>query len=255
MADGEKKKGSDCGPVKTTAEEYQAQQTFFSKKVPPQELAGFTLSGGQKSAYYFYMGNECNLPYVKVEGAGGIAKEFGWNEVIEVPPGVTLKVRNVSKHTGDIHIQSGKVPTPGPKRVSIPISFYYAGDNGTLAYFVSNQYIDTRRAVRAWHVFDPVFTGADNTGIVGVMAFYEQHTANPEQYTILPTLPDASWFMDLQMPINTFFNTIPLGQQFVLAGFESMATMQLPDFARTIIGVDLTLGTDPPVNAFALIEY
>lgn len=251
--------------VKGEKEEFQPLQTFWHKNAKPGQVTSINLSGGAKKSFYFSLGVNSTVPFVRLEGVGSTQKEFSWGETVEIPPGVTVNVRNSSKHAGDIEIQSG-TDYAVPPSISFPVTFpRLASPNffdPALAYLSSP--IDTKRARRGWMYFG---TGIDGGAVppiginvsISILGYYDVHTSGPNTQPVnIPQIPPATWASGFTWPAGSTMGAIPLGFN---AGAcfvpDSTIAMMLPDFLRVLLfhspPVDDTL--DLGNNFYAVLEY
>ena len=98
----------------------QPMNTFFHANVKPGDTTSIKLSGGQTEPFYYSLGANSTVPFIRLEGGGGSQKEFTWGETIEVPMNQQLQVRSASYMAGDIQIQSGRDIANKPKRITLP---------------------------------------------------------------------------------------------------------------------------------------
>ena len=230
----------------------QPLKSFFQKSAEPEQVSTIELSGGAHEPYYFSLGVNSTVPFVKLEGIGGTSKEFSWNEPIEIPPNTIVHVRNASKHKGDIHIQSG-TDFARPARISFPMPLVLQSRNFDGFPTYATDFIDTRTAKRAWYSFLIDYAwSADVPTEFGVVAFYEQHTANPEIVGTL--LGNCAWFTSWPVAAFTAVGMYPLGKDSGLFQPDSPIPMCLPDYLRFVWSMSENL--DPALNfAFVTIEY
>lgn len=234
--------------------EFQAQQSFWGLSTQPRKIAtGITLSGGRTRPSRFYLGAGSTVPYVELVGSGASAKQFTWGEVIEILPGTTVGVRNASKHTGDIQIQSGDFPCQRPKRVTVPFPFTLAEDSPPVAFWFANEYIDTRLARQAYVSFAPVEVQTMDF-LASIFGYYSEHTSNRDIYNFpfIPNTPPPSWAAFQQMEIPGYVNYFPLGQNTMLTEWDSMIPHTLPDFMY--IGIGMQSGQEI-LQSFVTLEY
>jgi hypothetical protein len=99
----------------------QPLNTFFQQNVEPFQKSSIILSGGVDRPYYYSLGNQSTVPFVRLQGSGGTQKEFTWGETVEVLPGQNVQVESASYMAGDIQIQSGKDASNKPARTTISV--------------------------------------------------------------------------------------------------------------------------------------
>lgn len=99
----------------------QPLNTFFQQNVEPFQKSSIILSGGADRPYFYSLGNQSTVPFVRLQGSGGTQKEFTWGETVEVGPGQNVQVESASYMAGDIQIQSGADTANKPARTTIPV--------------------------------------------------------------------------------------------------------------------------------------
>jgi hypothetical protein len=158
--------------------EFQMQTTFIAENTQPQTESKLTLPGGQTESFWYTLGSQSTVPFVQLVGGGMAQKIFTWGELIEVPPGQKVIVKNASLMRGDIIIESGKDYAAKPRRITIPVAIL--DDNGDTSdewdadggYFVEFP-CDARNAHQAF--FDVVIeTGNDAGSFVDIFVFHSQ---------------------------------------------------------------------------------
>lgn len=228
---------------------YQPLKTFVARNVQPQATSNIQLSGGKSRPYHYSLASTSTVPFASVEGSGGIQKEFSWGEIIEIPPGITVNVRNSSRHAGDIIIQSGQDTSNTPARISFPISFIPYGSSVDPYYFQQDGFIDTRRARRCYWVFFAQEAPADFD--ITTLGYYAQHTANPEGNNIFDT---ASWAFTQSIIAGDYVGYIPIGLSTTYPTFvtDNVVPMMLADYQRIFFSQQ---GDTPFSFNFAVLEY
>jgi hypothetical protein len=184
MVDGPQKPGEQCAPPHRPGDtEYQPLQTFIAQNVQPDAVATIQLSGGKSKPYYFSLGINSTVPFVQLEAAGGTQKRFSWGETVEVPPGQTVSVRNVSYMAGDIEIQSGREYAPTPKRIQKNVTFLNLPDEAAPGFLAlaSQVTVDLRRAIRAYAVWDYDAALLLDIMEIGFFHFNRLHTQETNQ--------------------------------------------------------------------------
>lgn len=239
--------GDPLGMLKSGKNTYQPLKTFVARNVQPQAVSSIQLSGGKNKPFYYSLASTSTIPFAAVEGSGGIQKEFSWGEIIEIPPGITVNVKNSSRHAGDIIIQSGTDHSNTPARISFPIAFAPFGDSGDLLQ--QTGFIDTRRARRCYWV-NPGFE-AELDSRVYILGYYAQHTANPEGNNIFDT---ASWLSAVFMNVGDAITYVPIGMGVDIPTFttDNMLPMMLADYQRIMLE---GLGDVAPFYSFVVLEY
>ncbi len=220
----------------------QPKNTFFAGNVKPGEDSNLHLSGGASEPYYYSLGNQSTVPFVKFQGSGGTQKTFTWGELIEVKAREQVQVFNASYMPGDIQIQSGHDYCNAPARISVPIEAA-TGDNVPFDTYLTAQpdgsYLyrfppgtiinpvypcDTRRCKRAylsvdwWTGLQP-FVNTDDVfaNLVDIIGQNQQHTFIPEAIPIPPVdsplffNSGKKYFQELALPSYVQISMIPLG--------------------------------------------
>ena len=202
------------------AKEYQPATSAMETAVKPDAVSSIVLSGGRTIPFIYYLGANSTCPLVKLESPTS-AKELTWGDTVELPPGATVSVRNISYMPGDIQIQSGPVPAPPPRRITVPVEFTSKITGGgavtRVVEFTANFPCDTRRARRAylaWGTNDVVSPRAQ----IVVRGFNQQHSGS--QQAGLPV------YIDQYDLVGAIPELIPLGTSLDGNG------MRLGDFAR-----------------------
>lgn len=242
--------GDPLGMLKSKSG-YQPLKTFVARNVPPQATSNIQLSGGKNKPYYYSLASTSTIPFAAVEGSGGIQKEFSWGEVIEIPPGITVNVKNSSRHAGDIIIESGEDRSNTPARISFPISFTVLPGTTT---FAQDGFVDTRRARRCYWVFQQVVMPEEVDPLVSILGYYAQHTANPEGNNIFDT---ASWIDDVKglLPLQAIQQLpICLGADYQTQVANNMLPMMLADYQRIFYKFEDAFEAPTRFN-FVVLEY
>lgn len=225
----------DCTKKPQATPGYQPLKSFLAKSVEPGKVSDIQLSGGTTKPYFYSLGVNSTCPFVSVEGSGGIQKEFSWGETIIIPPGQTVKLKNASKHKGDIHIQSGRDEHNKPRRISFPVlvtppEFITEPPVVVVGAQRVGEFIDTRRVVRAWLNINPTLVCPFAPASFYVFGFYEQHTAPP---IIEPSGFNAAWQADVAIiPPATSMGNIPLSRTNLGSGLSVDAPIAaaFPDY-------------------------
>jgi len=212
----------------------QPKNTFFAGNVKPGADSNLHLSGGVAIPYFYSLGNQSTVPFVKFQGSGGTQKTFTWGELIEVKPNEQVQVFNASYMPGDIQIQSGHDFCNKPQRISVPIEtdlnpLNLVVDPDTGNYTITPGTIinpiypcDCRNALKAFLSVD-WFTGVASSGTgpnrnsVFIVGQNQQHTFIPEAL-FLPPLESPLFFNSgkkywqrIGLPSLTQLDLIPLG--------------------------------------------
>lgn len=230
----------------------QPRQTFFVPAVNPLADSGLVLAGSNDDEiYYFSLGSRSTVPYVELFGGMYSNKILSWGEVVAVPPGEMVSVRNASFHKGDIAINTGRDYTEIPTRVTVPVPFKTNGDPRSV---YEPQYpVDCRRAKRAYGVVAITVDTPVNITITGLWRESSYNTG------FFPdgTPPGLSTYTEIVViPANTKFGMFPLG----LRAPNNIIPMCLPDSvtftytaaAGIIVAGD---GTNNLEQAFYVLEY
>lgn len=225
-------------------QERQPFNTFFCQNIEPGQKSSITLSGGRNQPYYYSLGNQSTVPFVRLQGSGNTQKEFTWGETIEVMPGQNVQVQSASYMPGDIQIQSGRDIANRPDRISIPCKvtpLTVDFGNYPLGSVVTPTFpVDCRQAKRAWLVSN-IQLNKNAIPELEILGINKQHSWPPEifsQFTLLaPT--GKKYVTTYQFVSGTTYCQIPLGYN---AQFNPPdAVMTLADFVTW----KLTVSTDP----------
>lgn len=231
----------------------QPYNTFFHPNVKPEEVSSIILSGGKHEPYYYSLGNQSTVPFVKLQGSGNTQKEFTWGETIEVFPGQNVKVQSASYMAGDIQIQSGRDIANKPSRITTPIQVTpFAEGSFPKDTSVSPLYpCDCRQAKRAY------LGGNFSSDNIDSLVFYginRQHSwpGDVAQFftSVPPTGKKYFWFYNFT-PL-TFYAEIPMGFGAQYAPTSSTNPMILTDF----VNWTLTTSEAGQLNMFFyVLEY
>ena len=187
--------------------ELQPRQTFFIPSIRPGQDSGMRLSGGVTIPYYYSMSSRCTCPYVEISGGTKSNKLLSWGEVIMVPPGEQLTVKNLSYHTGDIAINSGQDWVEMPTRITVPVP-WAPGTDPRVIYRPLFP-VDCRRAKRAYATISMEVNAPVPILIQGFNRESSFITGTDSGDNV--PIPSPSWFGSLTMPAFTQFGTFPLG--------------------------------------------
>ncbi len=159
----------------------QPLNTFFAQGVLPFQKSPIILSAGSDTPYYYSLGNQSTVPFIRLQGSGGTQKEFTWGETIEVLPGQNVQVQSASYMHGDIQIQSGKDIANRPRRitVSVPVTPYPANETGEAELLASITPLfpcDTRQARSAWLGCSIEVGAAEASPILTIIGLNHQHS-------------------------------------------------------------------------------
>lgn len=221
-----------------TTQEYQPATSAFETNVQPDTVSGIILSGGRTIPFLYYLGANSTAPLVRLESPT-TSKELTWGDVVELPPGVAVSVRNISYMPGDVQIQSGRVPAPSPRRITVPVSFDAKFTVGDTIELRPHFPCDTRRARRAYFAWGvPDIIGARVRFIL--RGFNQQHSGS--QQAGLPVYTDLYEF-------NTVVpEFIPLGTSMEGNG------MRLADFVRLDAEITAAPAVGEPDHQLAILE-
>lgn len=143
--------------VQQVLSESQPKGNFFQAAVTPLSLSKLQLPGGSKTPFHYCLGVDSTIPYVSLQGGGSSQKVFTWGEMIEVPPGQTVTVKNESFMLGDIQINSGNDYAAKPERISLPVDIVKTdtpAGGGTVITNITPKFpADTRRCRRGYLKF------------------------------------------------------------------------------------------------------
>jgi len=181
---------------------FQPLNTYFGQNIPPGKNASIVLSGGLNEPYFYSLGNQSTVPFIRLEGSGNTQKQFTWGETIEVLPGQNVQVQNASYHAGDIQIQSGRDVANKPSRITLEPEYGPPVPNQITGYVVDTIVtptypLDCRGAKRAY---------------LGLNIETGLSTSNPGSLKFIGQNKQHSWPGD----VSQFFTaTPPTGKKYV----------------------------------------
>lgn len=224
--------------------EFQPGNSFFATSIGPNDTTTFTLSGGRTVPFFFYLGSNSTVPFVRLESPVA-QKEISWGDVAELPPGTNVTVRNISFMPGDIQLQSGKIPVTPPRRTSVSVAVTASETPGGATFYEPESSCDTRRAVRAYLslALDP------GDWVVTVTGYYKQHSRNQRTHTPAAYI-DTYDFSNISNPAAVVPEMIPLGKSSDGNG------MRMADYAVIVIqNGGLVVGREAFLDSFFVLEY
>jgi hypothetical protein len=180
----------------------QSQANYFAPAVPGGQDSDLRLLGGQpgQGPFYYSLGVQSTVPFVRLKGGGNVGKVFSWGELIEVPEGQQVTVQNASYMTGDIDILSGLDFAAKPERISVGVPVTTVGGAVTPAFPA-----DTRRCRNAY-LYTQWVSGADPITFTFV--------GKPRRHSFTTTLDAISlptYIQTFLVPPLTAFGQMPLG--------------------------------------------
>jgi len=221
---------------------------------PGQEAKNMRLSGGVKVPYYYSLSSRSTVPYVEISGGTKSNKLLSWGEVIMIPPGEMLTVKNASYHQGDIAINSGQDWVEAPTRVTVPVPLVVvAGPGIGEATRIAQYPVDCRRAKRA---YGTIATLISSPGIVNIQGFWRESSFNTSYDLVLDSGPSLPQYAEqVTIPAFTKFGLFPLGKR----APDTLTPMTLGDTAQfdfTYIVADIIADPTNKVDeAFYTLEY
>jgi hypothetical protein len=138
--------------------------TFATGLVEPQTRTTHQLAEG-----HYSLSTLSTVPYVSLVGHAQTEKIFSWGEVVYVPDGVAVTIKNASYHKGDIVLNGGRDFSTLPQRVTVPVTVQAVPDPEAEEFFflIPDWKVDTRRARRAWIAINlSTFEGQDQNAIL-----------------------------------------------------------------------------------------
>lgn len=236
-------------------EELQPRQTFFMPGVQPgQDAKDMRLSGGIREPFYYSLSSRSTVPYVTISGGTKSNKLLSWGEIIMVPPGEMLSVKNSSYHQGDIAINSGRDYVEIPTRVTVPVPLgVVAGPGpGEVTRFATYP-VDCRRAKRAYAT---IATLISSPGLVNILGVWRESSFNTSYDIALDTGPSLPQYIEqVTIPAFTKFGLFPLGKR----APDTITPMTLGDTAQFSFSYILADLIADPTNkideAFYTLEY
>jgi hypothetical protein len=235
----------------------QPLNTFFQQNVEPFQKSSIILSGGYDRPYYYSLGNQSTVPFVRLQGSGGTQKEFTWGESVEVLPGQNVQVESASYMPGDIQIQSGLDIANKPARTTIPIkvlpdqdSFFGEGPLPANSIITPIFPCDCRNARRAY--LGCLIEVADDSTF-RISGINKQHSwpgrVEGEVSAIEPTGKKYSFLYEMQAL--TLYSMIPLG--FGADYADPSLPMTLADYVTWELNIGS--GFNGQNNFFYTLEY
>jgi len=239
--------------------EIQPQNLYLAENVDAQTESKLRLPGGSKESRWYSLGSQSTVPFVQFIGGGDVQKIFTWGELVEVPPGQEVLVKNASLMRGDIFIVSGQDFAAKPRRITVPVTLIDAnGDVGPWFDFsvvntITTEFpCDTRNCHEAY--LDVYMLGGDleDTGInveVYYWMFNRTYTAQ-----LSPLGIASPWIKLDYVPPNTFIRRIPLGINQLMGNWTS-EPQSLLDKAEVVISNDSepdAIGTIFPTGFWTL---
>jgi hypothetical protein len=242
--------------------ESQPIGTHFQNYVLPDNLASITLSGGRTIPYHYYLGSNNLCPFVQLV-APNAQKEISWGETVTLQPGQVVSVRNVSFMPGDLQIQSGNIPPPRPRRITIPVQIVEderanTDPNPSLTVLKGHTLYpcDTRMAKRAYVNFtmnDTVFLGGTPPLLSAVMYGRNKQHSDARGQNQFSFNGEPYTYIDVYSFGEEFPPMIPLGTSIHPAG------MRLADFVDLRFSFTYTANPSTPAPTFGqalyVIEY
>jgi hypothetical protein len=223
----------------------------------PNELSQKKLSPGRYS-----LSSQSNCPYVSLVGASGYTKRFSWGEIVEVPMGQLVSVRNDSYHAGDIIINGGCDYFNRPARITVPVPMRLVTiiDGGEEETFWQPDYpADVRLARRAYFVGNWATNALATSSITIVgKAFERSHNTGNE----LSSLEQGAGYQKFETYPAAFApGPIALGPQTSFSGVyvgDDSRPHALLTIAQVYISDNIQIQNlvNPGVfNAYWLMEY
>ena len=231
----------------------QPRSNFFQSAVTPLTNSKLQLPGGKTEPFYYCLGVDSTIPFISLQGGGASQKIFSWGEMIEVPPGQTVTVKNESYMLGDISINSGHDFAAKPERISLPVDINIL-DDSSLPGFVTRTITpkfpaDTRRCRRGYLKFQ-IFTGSDD--------FFIVFTGKPVKHSF----PAVDTFTGKQtytqfydIPPFTSDGEAPMGYGSNSNLLTAMAFTDQVTWSVTFQTVSTQLGFQPPSLVNTLFMY
>lgn len=133
--------------IPTPVVHLEAQNNYFIPNVPPLATTNQRLGGGK-----YCLGVDSTIPFVSFQGGGFAQKIISWGEMIEIPKGQTVTIKNESFMQGDISINSGHDFAAHPERISTPLLKKTISIDAFpgVTFYTGTFSADTRRCRRAF---------------------------------------------------------------------------------------------------------
>lgn len=178
--------------------------TFSTGFVQPEQITHHLFGPG-----YYSLSTLSTCPYASFIGLAGKEKIFSWGEIVHIPPGAAVRLKNASFHAGDVVVNSGRDFSTVPSRVTVPVRVKITSiDEETDA--VEPVYpADTRRCRRAYVAVD-LTTGAAARTItffssIGPSKGGRSHNSETDEVGI------AGYGTSVVIPPNTTAGVFPMG--------------------------------------------
>lgn len=231
--------------------EIQPQNLYIAENIPPLAESKLRLPGGKKESRWYSLGSQSTCPFVQFIGGGAVQKIFTWGEMVEVPPGQEVLVKNASYMRGDIFIVSGQDFAAKPRRITVPVGIVdQNGDYGpffdfSVAFTLTPEFpCDTRNCHEAY--FDLYILGGDQEGAnINVEVYYWQVIHS----WFGPTVPlgiASQWAKLEVVPPLTAIDRFPLGTAHHVGNWTS-------EPASLLDKVDIIIDNDVVADAIGSI--
>lgn len=226
----------------------KAQNNFGTFRIPftqPQTVTDFQVGPGQYS-----LSTQSNIPYVSLLGNQGREKIFSWGELIEVPDGMLVSVKNASYHAGSIVLNGGRDFSTTPARITVPVPLTTVSSEtdtvGTPEYPA-----DVRRARRAWIVVDG-FTGDSAASTAEKTGFIVEGSHNTARAAVGEASVAGVGYSTVDpLPGLTRVDYIALGARTFANDNRVMALLDTARFEITLSGI----GRNFESQAYYVMEY
>jgi hypothetical protein len=208
----------------------------------------------------YSLNKRSNVPFVSLVGSAGYKKTISWGELVDVPNGQLVTVRNASFHGGDIYLNKGRDMCNRPSRISVPVPYtiqYLAEPdiNGEAPGIFGCEFpCDTRTAKRA-------YLNIDATMVVRMenqLSFFvrgrrldaSMKTANSLAFMSPPYGPGVGFLSALVYSSGMRLSYIPLGEGCIASADER--PHMLLDAGDVFISFGMVT---PPINLFDYVRW
>lgn len=238
--------------------------TFSTGLVAPQARTRHQLGEG-----HYSLSTLSTVPYVSLIGNAQTEKIFSWGEVVYVPDGVAVTIKNASYHKGDIVLNGGRDFSTLPQRVTVPVTVKAVPDPDDAEFFwlVPDWKVDSRRARRAWIAIDleSPLDQDENAMIIGGRIEGSKgghsHGTGPSPLGTVPAPIQALFgtgnlvgYANLvALPAATAQGVFPLGD--LAHTVAPTVTHALLDTAFFAARIELEEAPTIPINAYYVLEY
>jgi hypothetical protein len=167
----------------------------------------------------YSLNKRSNVPFISLIGSAGYKKTISWGELVDVPGGQLVTVRNASYHGGDIFVNKGRDICNRPSRITVPVQFkpiFLGTPSGTPpaapALYGADFPCDTRAAKRAYLNIDANLESNSSVYVRGRRLDGSMNTENSLGVLNVPFGPGVGFLSGLAYLLGEQMAYIPLGQ-------------------------------------------